>query len=130
MRTPRTLHCFLFLALLFVWAAAAFAEDTPMTKITIQVKTEGGRPVEQAEVVVKFVQGRSLAKFGRNVVTSYDLHTNQDGVAKIPSIPQGKIRIMINAKGYQTYGETLDIAQEEKTVEITLNPPQPQYSAH
>ena len=66
----------------------------------------------------------------RNVRKSYDLRTNQDGIAKIPSIPQGKIKIMVNARGYQTYGEVVEIKEEEKTVEIKLNPPQPQYSAH
>ena len=114
---------------LLLGAFAAYA-DTPMTKIIVQVKTEAGRPVDHAEVVVNFVQGRSIIKFGRNVRTSYDLRTNQDGEAKIPSIPQGKIKILVNAKGYQTYGQTIDIAEEEKTVEVKLNPPQPQYSVH
>ena len=47
-----------------------------------------------------------------------------------PSIPQGKIRIQVIAKGYQTFGKIFDITEEEKTVDITLNPPQQQYSAH
>jgi hypothetical protein len=51
-------------------------------------------------------------------------------VAKIPPIPQGTILIQINAKNYQTFGDNFDVDQEQKTIEITLNPPQPQYSAH
>jgi len=51
-------------------------------------------------------------------------------VAKIPPIPQGKILVQVIAKGYQTFGETVDVSEEEKTVEVKLNPPQPQYSAH
>ena len=101
-----------------------------MTKITVKVKTQGGHPVEQAEVVVNFVQGRSIIKFGKNINLAFDLHTNQEGVARIPSIPQGNIKVFVSAKGYQTYGETLEIREEEKTLDITLNPPQPQYSAH
>ncbi|MGD0498537.1 MAG: carboxypeptidase-like regulatory domain-containing protein [Bryobacteraceae bacterium] len=119
-----------FLPALLLWAFAAHAADTPMTTITIQVTTQAGRPVEQAEVVVNFVKGRWIGKIGKNVRTSYDLRTNQEGLAKIPSIPQGNIRIMVSAKGYQTYGQTMEIKEEEKTIEITLNPPQPQYSAH
>jgi len=119
----------LLLPALLIWAMAAYA-DTEMTKITVHVKTAGGRPIEQAEVVVNFVQGRSVTKLGKNVMTSFDLHTNQDGIARIPSIPQGKIKFLVHAKGYQTYGEVIDINQEEKTLEVTLNPPQPQYSAH
>ena len=101
-----------------------------MTKITVHVKTQSGRPIEQAEVVVNFVQGRSIIKFGKDIHVAYDLHTNQEGVAKIPAIPQGNIKVFVSAKGYQTYGDTMEVRQEEKTLEIVLNPPQPQYSAH
>jgi len=34
------------------------------------------------------------------------------------------------AKGYQTFGQTFEVMEEEKTIEVQLNPPQPQYSAH
>ena len=115
-------------ALLF--AALAAYGDTPMTKITVQVTTETGRPIDRAEVVVNFVQGRSIVKFGKSVRTSYDLRTNQDGEAKIPSIPQGKIRVMVSARGYQTFGQVIEVNEDEKTIQVKLNPPQPQYSAH
>jgi len=114
---------------LLLWALAAYA-DTPLAKITILVKTQAGRPIEQAEVVVNFAEGRSGLRLGANVRTTYDLHTNQEGLAKIPAIPQGKIHITVSAKGFQTYGDVVEVKEEEKTLEITLNPPQPQYSAH
>ena len=37
---------------------------------------------------------------------------------------------MVIAKGYQTYGDYVQVDDEERLVEIKLNPPQPQYSAH
>ena len=101
-----------------------------MTTLTISVKSPGGKPVEGASVIVKFVKGHSVVKLGRKIRTEWELQTNQEGVAKIPPIPQGTILIQINAKNYQTFGENFDVDQEEKTIEITLNPPQPQYSAH
>jgi hypothetical protein len=101
-----------------------------MTKITVQVKTQAGRPVEQAEVVVNFVQGKSIIRFGKDIRVSFDLHTNQEGIARIPAIPQGSIKVLVSAKGLQTYGEIMEIREEEKTINVTLNPPQPQYSAH
>jgi hypothetical protein len=132
-KTGVLLRC-LALPALLLWAFSAFGDDTPMTKIVVQVKTQAGRPVDRAVVVVKFIEARtvynSIAKLGKNVRTSYDLRTNQDGEAKIPTIPQGKIQILVSAKGYQTFGEFLDINEEAKTVEVKLNPPQPQYSAH
>ncbi len=129
MRKPCAFSRWLALPALLLWALAAYG-DAPMTKILIQVTTLGGRPIDRAEVVVTFVQGRSIVKFGKSVRTTYDVRTNQDGEAKIPSIPQGKIRVLVNAKGYQTFGQVFDVNEEEKTIEVKLNPPQPQYSAH
>lgn len=104
--------------------------DAPMTRLSIEVKTLGGKPVDRAGVIVRFIEGRSVVKLGKKIRTTYELRTNQEGLAKIPSIPQGKILIQVIAKGYQTFGQTFDIGEEEKTVEITLKPPQTQYSSH
>lgn len=116
------------MALGCLFAAAALAVD--LTKINIVVKSQGGKPVDRASVEVRFVQGHSVIKFGKAIRTTYSLKTNDQGEAEIPSIPQGKIRIQVIAKGYQTFGEIFEIAEEQKTVNITLNPPQQQYSAH
>jgi len=117
----------LFAALLL---AAVVAWSAPMTKLNIVVKSQGGHPVDRASVVVRFVQGHSVVKLGKAIRTTFELRTNQDGEAKIPSIPQGKIRVQVIAKGYQTFGQIFDVTEEEKTLDVTLNPPQQQYSAH
>lgn len=101
-----------------------------MTNLRVEVKTLGDRPIERASVVVRFVQGRSVVKLGKQVRTNWETRTNQDGAVKIPSIPQGKILVQVIAKGYQTYGQVHEIDEEEKTIEIKLKPPQPQYSSH
>ncbi|MGP0072710.1 MAG: carboxypeptidase-like regulatory domain-containing protein [Bryobacteraceae bacterium] len=101
-----------------------------MTTLTISVKSPGGKPVENASVIVKFVKGRSKTKFGKKIRTEWELRSNQEGLAKIPPIPQGTILIQIIAKDYQTFGQNFDVDEEAKTIEIKLNPPQPQYSAH
>src|ERR1035441_7596832 len=129
MRISGTPVRFMVLPALLLWALTAYG-DTAMTKILIQVKTQSGRAIEGAEVVVHFSEGRSGLRLGKNVLIDYDLHTNQKGEAKIPAIPQGKIKFIVSHNGYQTYGQVLEIKEEEKTVEIVLNPPQPQYSAH
>ncbi len=116
------------LLLALVCAGMLFAGDT--TKLRIVVTNESGKPVDNASVVVKFVSGRSKAKFGAKIRTEWDMRTSQEGIAKMPSIPQGKILIQIIAKNYQTFGETFDVEEDEKTVEIKLKPPQPQYTAH
>ena len=109
---------------------AVVAMSAPMTKLSIVVKSQGGHPVDRASVVVRFVQGHSVVKLGKAIRTTFELRTNQDGEAKIPAIPQGKILVQVIAKGYQTFGQTFDVSEEEKTLDVTLNPPQQQYSAH
>jgi hypothetical protein len=116
--------------LILLCAALVPLLGADLTTLTIQVTSQGGKPVEHASVIVKFVKGHSVVKLGRKIRTEWELQTNQDGVAKIPPIPQGTILIQINAKNYQTFGRTFDVDEEQKTIEITLNPPQPQYSAH
>jgi hypothetical protein len=111
-------------------SVAAGALAAPMTKINIVLKNQAGKPVDHASVVVRFVQGHSVVKLGKAIRTTFELRSNQEGEARIPSIPQGKIRVQVIAKGYQTFGQIFDITDEEKTLEITLNPPQQQYSAH
>jgi hypothetical protein len=101
-----------------------------MTTLTISVKSPSGKPVESASVIVKFVKGRSATKFGKKIRKEWELRTNQEGRVKIPPIPQGTILIQIIAKDYQTFGQNFDVDEEEKTIDIKLNAPQPQYSAH
>ena len=105
--------------------------DPPMTKLRVEVrKASNDKPVERASVIVRFVEGRSALKLGKKIMTSYQLKTNQEGVAMVPPIPQGKIQVQIIAKGLQTFGQIFDVAEEEKTVEIKLNDPQAQHSVH
>jgi|SRR5271157_326880 len=116
-----------------VLLAAAFALSAAnTTKLTIVVKTQAGRPVDRAEVIVRWHANAKhpRAGFGRAVRTTFEMRSNQEGEANVPEIPQGNILIQVNAKGYQTYGKVFQIDEEEKTIEVTLNPPQQQYSAH
>ncbi len=125
----RGLRSLTLLAAVCALAAIALA-DPPMTKLRVEVKNNYDKPVDRASVVVKLDRGRSAFKLGKKTITSYELRTNQEGVANVPSLPQGKITIMVIAKGYQTYGQLFDVKEEEKTIQVKLNPPQPQYSAH
>jgi uncharacterized GH25 family protein len=118
------LHRLLLLSALVISLVAA----APMTTLTIQVKSKSGKPVENASVIVKFVKGHSVTKLGKKIRKEWELRSNQEGTVKIPPIPQGEILIQVIAKDYQTFGQTFDIDEENKTVDIVLNPPQPQYT--
>lgn len=117
-------------AVLALFAAPVLAGEA-MTKLTVEVRNHYDKPVDRASVVVRFVEGRSVKKFGKKVYKSWELKTNQEGIARVPlELPQGKIRVQVIARGYQTYGELFDVDEEEKTVVIKLNPPQPQHTEH
>ena len=118
------------LVLLCIIAAPLLADDPAMTTLRVEVKSLGDKPIDRASVRVKFIEGRSVVKLGKKIITSWEVRTTQDGSAKIPPIPQGKILVQVMAKGYQTYGQTYEVNEAEKTIEVKLNPPQPQYSAH
>lgn len=122
----------LLLCSLLVSAFALALHAADMTKLKILVKTQGGHPVDRAEVIVRWHANAKhpRAGFGRAVRTTFEMRSNQEGEANVPEIPQGNILIQINAKGYQTFGKVYQIDEEEKIIEIALNPPQQQYSAH
>jgi len=100
-----------------------------LTKIKVVVTNQAGKPVDRANVIVKF-EGRSIRKLGHKVKTSWEMRASQEGVANIPELPKGKILVQVIAKNYQTFGQTFEVEDDERTIEITLNPPQEQFSAH
>ena len=116
------------LLLLLIACVPGFA-DSDLTKVTIKVVDERGKPIERANVRLVFKQGRrklTLTKIRR----SWELKTTQEGMATVPQIPKGDILVQVTAKFRQSYGETLTVEEDEKTVEVTLLPPQKQYSVH
>ena len=122
MRNRGNSLCRLFPVAIVIGALAGLLGAAPMTRLNIVVKAQGGKPIDRASVVVRFVEGHSIVKLGKAVRTTFELRTNQEGEAQVPSIPQGKIRIQIIAKGFQTFGQIFDVSEEEKKIEITLNP--------
>jgi hypothetical protein len=117
------------LALLLALCLPVLADD--LTRIEIHLTNERGKPVDRASVIVKFISGRSVKALGlKKIKTSWELKSSQQGVAKIPPIPKGKIRIQISAKNYQTFGDDFDIDQDERVVDIVLKTPQAQHSVH
>jgi hypothetical protein len=109
---------------------ATSAEDDDTTRLKVEVQTLSGKPIDRASVIVDFVEGRSVAKLGKKIMKHWEVRTNQEGVAKVPPLPEGKVRVQVIAKGYQTFGQTFEVNGPEKTLTIKLNPPQPPYSAH
>ncbi len=107
---------------------AAAAEQK--TTIRVNVKNQYDKPVENAAVILDFLGGRSAKKFGLHNKMHWEVKTNQEGRAHFPPVPEGTVQLQVITQTYQTYGQKIDVAGDEKVVDITLNPPQKQYSAH
>jgi len=119
-------------ALLLCALATATLWAAPETKITVVVKTLAGRPLDRAEVIVRWKANAKhpRSSFSKNLRTQFESRTDQEGSVTFPGVPQGSIQIQVNAKSYQTFGKIFDIDEEEKTIEVKLNPPQQQYTSH
>lgn len=94
--------------------------DPTTTKLRIHV-TAADKPVGNASVYVRFPVAGGI--FHKEKLSELNLKTNEDGSAKVPDIPRGKILIQVVAKGWKTYGKWYDIDSEAMTVEIKLEPP-------
>ena len=115
------------IVLVLLSSSALFAVDS--TQLAVHVLTPGGKPLERASVIIRFVSSNSPVKI-KKTRTTWETKTDQEGFTRIPSIPQGKIQVQIIASGYQTFGQLFAVNQPEQTIEIRMNPPQEQYSAH
>jgi len=118
----------LILALLAL--VAPMVASSPETTIRVVVKNQYEKPVENAAVILDFLGSHQIMKLGKRKPIHWEVKTNQEGVAHFPPVPEGTVQLQVINSRYQTYGKKMDVAGEEKTVEITLNPPQKQYSAH
>jgi hypothetical protein len=120
----------IFMVMLLAAMALPAMADPPQTVITVAVKNDRDKPIDNAAVILDFLGSRQFTKLGKRKPIHWEMHTNQQGLAKFPPIPQGTIQVQVVASRYQTTGKQYDINSEEKRLNITLNRPQPQYSAH
>lgn len=120
--------------LLLVSVAALFPlamwPATQETSVIVNVKNTHDKPVDNAEVILDFLGSHQIQKIGKRKAVHWEAHSNQEGVARFPPVPKGTIQIQVVAKGYQTFGDKYEIDTDSKGIEVTLNPPQSQYSAH
>jgi hypothetical protein len=112
-----------FLGLVLLIPAFAAQNDRPAAAekrdgtSRLRIEVTGGdnnKPVADASVYVRFPKDKKA---------ELDLKTNQEGVARSPEIPQGKILIQIVAPGWKTYGEYHDVTESEQTIQIHLLKP-------
>ena len=118
------------LLVLVVGLALALSGAPPLTTLSIEVKDPFNKPVDNAAVIIDFLASHQITKLGKRQAKHWEVHTNQEGHAEFPPLPQGTLQVQVVAKNYQTFGKKYDVDEQQKTIEIMLNAPQPQYSAH
>ncbi len=114
------------LLLILTCVAMTLTASDPV-KLTVHVASAvNGKPVDRASVIVRFKSGVGVNL--KKIQTSWETKTNQEGNVTLPTMPQGEIQIQIIATYYQTFGGMFTTDKPEQTIDIKLNPPQPQYS--
>lgn len=131
----RKVSCILVCVLLL--ALAAFAEKKPENQSEKKsedqyaelsfsvVKADNGKPVRNASVVLHPVD-----KKGKQESGGLQLKTDSEGRTSFNSVPYGKLRIQVIARGFQTFGQDYDIGQPKHDIVIKLNRPKEQYSIY
>jgi hypothetical protein len=126
--TRRVLAC--TLSSLLLAAGSHLAGEPAQTVISVQVKNDYGKPVQNGSVILDFLSAHDPKKFGARRKIHWEVRLNLQGAASFPSIPQGKVRVQVIASGYQTFGQNFDVDEPTKTIDVKLNYPQKQYSVH
>lgn len=123
--TERTLVALLVLSLalaLGVRAQSAKDDAKPSSTALLRIELTGGgdkKPVVDASVYLKYTEDKLL----RDKKVEFNLKTNQNGVARSPQVPKGRVLIQIVSPGWKTFGQYYDIAQDEQTIQINLERP-------
>ena len=110
--------------------AAMLIGGPPQTSVTVNVRNTSDKPVDNATVILDFVGSHQFTKLGKRKPIHWEIHTDQQGIAHFPPVPQGTIQLQVVAKNYQTFGNKFDIDSIQKSIDVRLNHPQEQYSAH
>jgi hypothetical protein len=89
----------------------------PTTRLSVEVTSDKNEPVVGASVYVRWYVNR---KTQTGKTDEMNLKTNEEGVARSPDVPQGKILVQIIAPGWKTFGQWYDVEQDEQTIPIAL----------
>ena len=127
MGSLRTTVLVLFAAVLAAPLVSAGKKDYTEVTLVVTDKTQG-TPVTKAAVTLHFIRGKNM--FFKKDRAEWDVKTDSKGRVVVPFIPNGKLKVQVYAKGYQTYGEEFEITGEQQTIDVKLLPPQAQYSSH
>ena len=110
-----------------LWLATSGRADEPeLVAVNILVKdAESDQPVSFARVTLQYQEEGSKIKLKRDKTISLNAKTNLQGRYKFLNIPKGTIRLMVIADQRQTYGQEIEVEQDNQLIEVKLRKPQP-----
>ena len=112
--------------LIAAWPGPVQAAPPERTDLTVIVKeADTGEPVFQARLTLQFNESGSAAKLRRGKNITYNAKTNAQGRYKFTGIPKGTIRLLVTADRHQSYGEELELTEDNQVIEVKLRKPQP-----
>ncbi len=70
-------------------ACLVLMASSPQTTIKVSVKNQFDKPVENAAVILDFLGSHQITKLGKRKPIHWEVHTNLEGLAHFPPVPQG-----------------------------------------
>jgi hypothetical protein len=114
-----------FVAIFFLLAASAFAQDDmSLLKFTV-VRDYNGKPIRNASVVL-----HPVGKNGKQTRGGLQVKSDAEGKTSYDGVPYGKLRIQVLATGFQTFGQDYEINQPEQEIVIRMKRPVEQFSIY
>lgn len=110
---------------LLAFVGVTSAQDEIADVQFLVLKDDNNKPVRNASVIMHPVR-----KDGKQSRGGLQLKTNAEGAASYDSVPYGKLRIQVLARGFQTYGEDFEVDKPSMKITVRLKRPQDQYSIY
>jgi hypothetical protein len=112
----------LIFTMLLVCASEVVAQDisggasAPRARRTFRLQfevTAGADKVEGAQVRLESAEA--------GVDFTKEFRTNRQGAASASAVPEGRLKIQVVAKECDTFGEFINLAQDNQTIRVALN---------
>lgn len=120
------LLCWAILVAGLVITRPARADSADQTNVTVVVKeAETGQPIPNAKLTLQFREPGNPMKLKRRKQLSFSSKTNLQGRYKFVGVTKGTIRLLVTAERRQSFGQELELEQDNQVIEVKLRKPQP-----
>jgi len=109
-----------------LWSASPVrAEEPELVAVNVLVKDAGNdQPVAFARLTLEYREAGSKIKLKRGKTRSMSAKTNLQGRYKFVNVPKGTIRLRVIADQRQTYGQEIEVEEDNQLIEVKLRKPQ------